>query len=48
MCIQPKKRGSVVCLSIRKMNNKKVQLVNTEGAAKVTSAILLPLLEIAD
>lgn len=42
MCIQPKKRGSVVFLSIRKMNNKKEQLVNTEAA------VLLPLLEIAD
>lgn len=36
MCIQPEERRSVVFLFIRKMNNKKGQLVNTEGTAEVT------------
>lgn len=36
MCIQPEERRSVVFLFIRKMNNKKEQLVNTEGTAEVT------------
>lgn len=36
MCIQPEESASVLFPFIRKMNNKKVQLVNTEGMAKVT------------
>lgn len=36
MCIQPEESGSVLFPFIQKMNNKKVQLVNTEGMAKVT------------
>lgn len=35
MCIQTEERRSVVFLFIRKMNNKKAQLVNTEGTAEV-------------
>lgn len=41
MCIQPEESGSVLCPFIQKMNNKKVQLVNTEGKAKVTYSHVL-------
>lgn len=34
MCIQPEERRSVVFLFIWKMNNKKAQLVNTEGTVE--------------